>query len=246
MENDQKKATLAADNIKKSFKQRDVVKGVSFKVKSGEIVGLLGPNGAGKTTSFYMVVGLLFPDSGRVLIDDENITALPMYVRAKRGVSYLPQNSSIFKKMTVEDNLLSIMEVCGIESLQRKIQLEDLLEKFQIKHIAKSMGSALSGGERRRVEIARALIIKPRFLLLDEPFAGIDPVTVHEIQGIIKALSQEGLGVLITDHNVRETLGTCNRAYVLADGKILTSGKPDEVSNNEAVRENYLGKHFRM
>ena len=237
---------LRAEGISKSFKHRVVVKSASFSVNTGQVVGLLGPNGAGKTTSFYMVVGSLYPQSGKVFMGDEEITHLPMHVRAKKGISYLPQNMSIFRKLSVEDNLLGIMEVTGVARSERKAMLEDLLSKFQIDHIAKSLGSALSGGERRRVEIARALIIKPRFLLLDEPFAGIDPMTVQEIQGIIVKLKEEGLGVLITDHNVRETLGTCDNAYILSGGKIIAQGKPEEVSSSQLVREIYLGENFRL
>ncbi len=237
---------LVADQISKSFKTRQVVKSVSFRVRMGEVVGLLGPNGAGKTTSFYMVVGLLKPQTGRILMNDTEITDLPMHMRAKKGISYLPQNMSIFRRMTVEDNLLAVMEVCGIPRAKRPERLEELLTKFQVTHIAKSMGAALSGGERRRVEIARALIIEPRFLLLDEPFAGIDPVTVHEIQQIILSLKNDGLGVLITDHNVRETLGSCDRAYILASGQIIAHGLPDEVASNRAVRESYLGENFKF
>ena len=239
-------AELVADQLCKSFKTRQVVRSVSFRVRTGEVVGLLGPNGAGKTTSFYMVVGLLQPQSGRIMMNDFEITDLPMHVRAKKGISYLPQNMSIFRRMTVEDNLLAVMEVCGTPRDKRDDRLEELLTKFQISHIANSLGAALSGGERRRVEIARALIIEPRFLLLDEPFAGIDPVTVHEIQQIILSLKNEGLGVLITDHNVRETLGSCDRAYILASGQIIAHGLPDEVANNKAVRESYLGENFKF
>ncbi len=238
--------TLKAQQLNKSFRAKQVVKNVSFSVHQGEIVGLLGPNGAGKTTSFYMVVGLLFPGSGKVMLDDDDITKLPMHVRAARGISYLPQNSSIFRKLSVEDNLLAIMEVCHIQREERMTLLEDLLKKFQIMHIRKSMGAALSGGERRRVEIARALINRPKFLLLDEPFAGIDPLTVAEIQQIITNLKNEGLGVLITDHNVRETLGTCDRAYVLAAGEIIASGSPTEIAESQKVRETYLGENFKM
>ncbi len=240
------RSELVAEEICKSFKTRQVVKSVSFRVRMGEVVGLLGPNGAGKTTSFYMVVGLLKPQSGRILMNDTEITDLPMHLRAKKGISYLPQNMSIFRRMTVEDNLLAVMEVCGIPRSRREDRLDELLTKFQVTHIAKSMGSALSGGERRRVEIARALIIEPRFLLLDEPFAGIDPVTVHEIQQIILSLKNDGLGVLITDHNVRETLGSCDRAYILASGQIIAHGLPEEVASNRAVRESYLGENFKF
>jgi len=238
--------SLRAENLVKWFKNRQVVKDVSFSVRQGEVIGLLGPNGAGKTTSFYMVVGLLYPNSGKVFMGEEDITHMPMHLRAKQGISYLPQNMSIFRRMTVEDNLLAIMEVVHFPRQERKHRLEELLTKFQISHIAKSLGAALSGGERRRVEIARALIIEPRFLLLDEPFAGIDPVTVQEIQGIIGALKKEGLGVLITDHNVRETLGSCDKAYILSSGEIIAEGLPDEISTNQAVKESYLGENFRL
>ena len=237
---------MVADQLCKAFKTRQVVKSVSFRVRTGEVVGLLGPNGAGKTTSFYMVVGLLQPQSGKIMMNDLDITELPMHLRAKKGISYLPQNMSIFRRMTVEDNLLAVMEVSGVPRIQRQDRLEELLKKFQVGHIRKSMGSTLSGGERRRVEIARALIIEPKFLLLDEPFAGIDPVTVHEIQQIILSLKNDGLGVLITDHNVRETLGSCDRAYILANGQIIAHGLPDEVANNKAVRESYLGENFKF
>ncbi len=236
--------TLQSSQIKKSFKSKNVVKGVSFRVESNQVVGLLGPNGAGKTTSFYMVVGLLYPDSGSVLLDNTDITALPMHIRAKKGISYLPQNMSIFRKMTVEDNLLSIMEVVGVERSERRAMLEDLLNKFQVQHIRKSFGQALSGGERRRVEIARALISKPDFLLLDEPFAGIDPMTVQEIQEIISKLKEEGLGVLITDHNVRETLGSCDHSYILSAGEIIAEGSPEEIASNQLVKDTYLGEKF--
>jgi lipopolysaccharide export system ATP-binding protein len=237
---------LQASDLKKSFKARQVVKGVSFSVRTNEVIGLLGPNGAGKTTSFYMIVGLLYPNSGKVMLDDEEITGLPMHIRAKNGISYLPQNMSIFRKMTVEENLLSIMEVVGVPRHERKSRLDELLTKFQIGHISKSLGAALSGGERRRVEIARALIIRPRFLLLDEPFAGIDPVTVQEIQSIIGQLKDDGLGVLITDHNVRETLGSCDKAYILSAGEIIAEGKPDEIAASRIVIESYLGENFKF
>lgn len=246
MSNEKEILTFKAQGLKKSFKSRTVVKGVSFEVKTGEVVGLLGPNGAGKTTSFYMMVGLLFPDGGSVFLNDQDITSLPMHVRASRGISYLPQNMSIFRKLSVEDNLLAIMEVAHVPSHERKSMLEELLTKFQITHISKSLGAALSGGERRRVEIARALVTKPSFLLLDEPFAGIDPVTVQEIQSIISQLRDDGLGVLITDHNVRETLGSCERAYILTAGEIVAHGLPDEIANNRLVKDVYLGENFRL
>lgn len=238
--------TLRARNLVKSFKSSQVVRDVSFEVNTGEVIGLLGPNGAGKTTSFYMVVGLLYPQSGSVSMEDEDITALPMHIRAKRGISYLPQNMSIFRRLTVEQNLLAIMEVAGVPHHARTNRLEELLTKFQIGHIAKSLGAALSGGERRRVEIARSLITRPKFLLLDEPFAGIDPMTVQEIQGIIGRLRDEGLGVLITDHNVRETLGSCDKAYILSRGEIIAEGLPGEIADNRMVRETYLGENFRL
>ena len=237
---------LKAECLKKAFKSQEVVKGVSFEVAKSEIVGLLGPNGAGKTTSFYMTVGLLYPNSGKVLLGDEEITQLPMHVRARRGISYLPQNMSIFRKLSVQDNLLALMEVVGIPNHKRRDLLDELLTKFQVTRIAKSRGAALSGGERRRVEIARALISKPDFLLLDEPFAGIDPVTVQEIQTVISSLKDDGLGVLITDHNVRETLGICDRAYILTAGEIVAHGLPDDIANNKIVRDVYLGENFRL
>ncbi len=241
------KLKLSAENLRKSFKSREVVKSVSFEIFEREVVGLLGPNGAGKTTSFYMIVGLLYPNSGFVKLGGEDITELPMHIRARRGISYLPQNMSIFRKMSVENNFRAIMEVVGIPAHERKNLLEELLGKFQISHIAKSMGASLSGGERRRVEIARSLIINPKFLLLDEPFAGIDPVTVQEIQHIIQKLRDEdGLGVLITDHNVRETLGACDRSYILTAGEIIAHGKPEEIANNQVVQEVYLGENFRL
>ncbi|NRA65786.1 MAG: LPS export ABC transporter ATP-binding protein [Pseudobacteriovorax sp.] len=244
---DQKRLVLRAENLVKAFKSKEVVKSVSFDIKEREVVGLLGPNGAGKTTSFYMIVGLLYPNSGTVVLGDEEITQLPMHIRARRGISYLPQNMSIFRKLTVENNFRAIMEVVGIPPHRRKSLLDELLIKFQISHIAKSLGAALSGGERRRVEIARSLIINPKFLLLDEPFAGIDPVTVQEIQTIIQKLrDEEGLGVLITDHNVRETLGACDRSYILTSGKIIAHGNPDEIANNQVVQEVYLGENFRL
>jgi len=238
--------TLRAERLERWFKTRQVVKSATFKVNTGEVVGLLGPNGAGKTTSFYMVVGLLYPSAGNVFLGDEDITHLPMHVRAKKGISYLPQNMSIFRKMSVEQNLRSVMEVTGVPRDERPAFLDELLGKFQIRHIAKSMGAALSGGDRRRVEIERALIIRPQFLLLAEPFAGIDPMTVQEIQGIIGKLRDEGLGVLITDHNVRETLGSCDRAYILSGGEIIAHGLPEEVAGSQQVRDTYLGENFKL
>jgi lipopolysaccharide export system ATP-binding protein len=239
------KNQLISSNLIRKFGARTVVDNVSFYVNSGEVVGLLGPNGAGKTTSFYMTVGLLKPSSGNVQIDGNDITALPIHKRARMGIGYLPQNSSVFRKLSVEDNLRAIMEVWGIPRKKRPALLEKLIDQFGIGHIRKSLGISLSGGERRRLEIARTLVISPRFLLLDEPFAGIDPVTVSEIQELIKKLvADENLGVLITDHNVRETLSLCSRAYILAGGKILAEGLPDDVATNDKVRQVYLGENF--
>jgi len=240
-------ACLASKNLMRKFDGRLVVQDVSFYVRQGEIVGLLGPNGAGKTTSFYMTVGLLRPSAGRVEIDGVDITELPIHKRARMGIGYLPQNASVFRKLTVEDNILAIMEVWGIARDKRKPLLEKLIEQFGIGHIRKSLGLSLSGGERRRVEIARTLVMSPRFLLLDEPFAGIDPVTVDEIQKLIARLVREqNLGVLITDHNVRETLGVCHRAYILAGGQILAEGDPQEVARMDRVKEVYLGENFTL
>jgi lipopolysaccharide export system ATP-binding protein len=234
-------------NLVKKFDARTVVDDVSFYVKKGEVVGLLGPNGAGKTTSFYMMVGLLLPTSGNVILNDEPINTQPIHKRARMGIGYLPQSVSVFRKLSVEDNLMAVMEVWGVPHSERRILLEKLLEQFGIGHIRKSLAISLSGGERRRLEIARALIIKPKFLLLDEPFAGIDPVTVDEIQKLVKRLvAEEDLGVLITDHNVRETLGLCNRAYILAGGKILAEGLPEEVASLESVKQVYLGENFSL
>jgi lipopolysaccharide export system ATP-binding protein len=239
--------TLSSTNLMKKFDSRVVVEDVSFHVKQGEIVGLLGPNGAGKTTSFYMTVGLLRPSSGRVSIDGADITELPIHKRSRMGIGYLPQNASVFRKLSVEDNITAVMEVWGIPRAERKAMLERLIEQFGIGHIRKSMGLSLSGGERRRLEIARTLVMSPRFLLLDEPFAGIDPVTVDEIQKLVASLVREqNLGVLITDHNVRETLGVCQRAYILAGGKILAEGDPAEVASMDRVKEVYLGENFTL
>lgn len=237
-------AGLHAIGLRKAFATRWVVDDVSFHVRRGEVVGLLGPNGAGKTTAFYLMVGLLAAEQGRVVLHGKDITTLPMHRRARLGIGYLPQDSSIFQKMTVEQNLLAIMPVCRVPRQQRSALCEQLLEKFQLMHVRKLAGISLSGGERRRVEIARALIGKPQFLLLDEPFSGIDPLTVQEIQTLIANLRSEGLGVLITDHNVRETLSICDRVCVLADGKVIASGKPDEVAANPQVIKTYLGSDF--
>lgn len=236
---------LKVENLCKNFDSRTVVNGVHFHVRQGEIVGLLGPNGAGKTTSFYMTVGLLRPSSGRVMLGTDDITDQPIHKRARKGIGYLPQNASVFRKLSVEDNIIAAMEVWGTPKHLRQKQMETLLGEFGIEHIQKSLGLSLSGGERRRLEIARALVTKPSFLLLDEPFAGIDPVTVDEIQKLIKKLVHEqGIGVLITDHNVRETLSICDRAYILAGGRILAEGAPNEVSQLDIVKEVYLGENF--
>lgn len=237
---------LTIKDISKTFKKRKVVDGVSFSVESGQVVGLLGPNGAGKTTSFYMVVGIIQPDSGSINIDEENITSEPMYKRARVGLSYLAQEPSIFRKLTVAENIIVALEAHGYSGAQRAEKLEQLIAEFRVDHIRDSYGYALSGGERRRVEIARALAGTPKFLLLDEPFAGIDPIAVADIQNIIRELKAKGIGVLITDHNVRETLGICDYAYILKDGKIQVSGSSDEIANSELARKFYLGEHFKL
>ena len=240
-------STLRANNLVKIYKSRSVVDDVSFEVNSGDVVGLLGPNGAGKTTSFYMVVGLIQPDKGDIYLDETNITRLPMHARAQQGLGYLPQEASVFRKLSVEDNILAVLEAKKeFNASQRQEKLDALIDDLQIDHIRHNIGQSLSGGERRRVEIARALASQPAFVLLDEPFAGVDPISVIEIQKIIKHLTDRNIGVLITDHNVRETLGICNRAYILSDGKIIAQGKPDEILSNEEVREVYLGRDFRL
>lgn len=239
--------TLRASNLVKAFKSRTVVDDVSFDVESGEVVGLLGPNGAGKTTSFYMVVGLVKADKGRITLDETDITKMPMHARAQQGVGYLPQEASVFRKLTVEENILAVLEVNNaLDNAQRQDLLNRLIDDLQIDHIRNSVGLSLSGGERRRVEIARALASQPAFVLLDEPFAGVDPISVIEIQKIVKHLTDNNIGVLITDHNVRETLGICTRAYILSDGKIIARGAPDEILSNKEVREVYLGRDFRL
>ncbi len=237
---------LEIRDISKKFKLRNVVKGVSFQIESGQVVGLLGPNGAGKTTSFYMAVGLLTPDTGHVLLNDFDLAKMPMYQRARYGLSYLPQEASVFRRLTVKENLLVALEAADAPPSEVNERLDQLLTEFNITHIADTYGYALSGGERRRVEIARSLAGSPKFLLLDEPFAGIDPIAVGDIQSIIRVLKQKGLGILITDHNVRETLGICDFAYILKDGKIEVQGTADEVANNEIARKFYLGENFRM
>jgi lipopolysaccharide export system ATP-binding protein len=240
-------ATLSAQHLAKSYKQRKVVVDVSIAVSSGQIVGLLGPNGAGKTTCFYMIAGLVAADNGQVLIDTLDITYLPIHGRARAGIGYLPQEASIFRKLTVADNIMAILETRKeFNRKQRLAQLESLLEEFHITHIRTNLGMSLSGGERRRVEIARALATDPKFILLDEPFAGVDPISVSDIKEIIRHLKTRGIGVLITDHNVRETLDICETAYIVSEGKIIASGSADEILNNEKVRQVYLGEHFRL
>jgi lipopolysaccharide export system ATP-binding protein len=237
---------LVIKNISKKFKARQVVRGVSFEVESGQVVGLLGPNGAGKTTSFYMVVGLLTPDDGEVDLDGQPLAQLPMFKRARAGLSYLPQEPSIFRRLTVAENIQVALDAQDLTGAERSERLESLLEEFHIQHIRDSYGYALSGGERRRVEIARSLAGDPKFLLLDEPFAGIDPIAVGDIQEIVRKLKAKGIGVLITDHNVRETLGICDRAHILKDGKIEVEGTADEISSSPIARKFYLGENFRL
>ncbi len=237
---------LTIHQIHKSFKNRHVVNDVSFSIESGKVVGLLGPNGAGKTTSFYMVVGLLLPDQGQIYIDDVDITSLPMYQRARLGMSYLPQEASVFRRLTVRENIQVGLEATRTPPSEIDERLNQLLQDFNIEHIAESYGYALSGGERRRVEIARALTGQPKFLLLDEPFAGIDPIAVGDIQNIIRQLKAQNIGVLITDHNVRETLGICDYSYILKDGKIEVEGSPEQITNSAIARKFYLGESFRL
>jgi len=238
---------LSATGLQKSFRGRTVVRGFEFSLDKGEIVGLLGPNGAGKTTCFYMVVGLIPADAGTIRIDDVDVTELPMHARARLGVGYLPQEPSVFRRLSVADNILAILELRDdLDGNGRSGELEALLDDLQIGHIRDQKGVSLSGGERRRVEIARALAAKPRFMLLDEPFAGIDPISVVDIQRIVRQLKSRGIGILITDHNVRETLGICERAYIMSEGSVLAQGTPAEILANEQVREVYLGREFRM
>ncbi|WP_024791615.1 LPS export ABC transporter ATP-binding protein [Lebetimonas sp. JS032] len=236
---------LIAKNLKKSFKINLIIKGVSIEAKRGEVVGLLGPNGAGKTTTFYLICGLLKPDSGEVIYENKDVTKLPLYKKARLGIGYLPQESSIFRDLSVEDNLYIVAEEYYDKKEKEKV-VEDLLEKFNIEPIRKRKGINLSGGERRRVEIARALVVKPKFLFLDEPFAGVDPVNVNDIKHLITFLSKENIGIIITDHNVRETLSICDRAYVLKDGLILTEGKAEEIVSHKEVRKSYLGEDFSL
>lgn len=237
---------LWTKGLRKSFGSRNVVCGVDIEISSGAVIGLLGPNGAGKTTTFYMVVGLSRPDGGQVFLGDKEITDLPMYQRARLGISYLPQEASVFRKLSVADNLMAILETVEPDKSLRRQRMDQLLEEFSLTHVASSQGYALSGGERRRVEIARALITNPAFILLDEPFAGIDPIAVADIQGLILSLKNRNIGVLISDHNVRETLGVCDYAYILSSGSVLAFGTPGEIADSSKAREIYLGKDFRL
>ncbi|MDR2187496.1 MAG: LPS export ABC transporter ATP-binding protein [Azonexus sp.] len=239
-------ATLSASNLKKRYKSRTVVEDVSFAVRSGEVVGLLGPNGAGKTTCFYMIVGLVPADGGEVYIDASRLTHLPMHARARQGLSYLPQEASVFRKLNVEENIRAVLELLKLPEAETNDRLEGLLAELHVDHVRHINAAALSGGERRRVEIARALATNPRFILLDEPFAGVDPIAVLEIQKIIRFLQERGIGVLITDHNVRETLGICDHACIINEGHVLAAGRPDEIVADESVRKVYLGEHFRL
>lgn len=237
---------LRAENIVKKYRKRTVVKGVSFEVNQGEIVGLLGPNGAGKTTSFYMIVGLIKPLSGKIFIDDEEITTLPVYRRAQKGIGYLAQEASVFRQMSVEDNLMAVLEMTKFTKEYQREKVETLLNEFGLQHIRKSKGYQLSGGERRRTEIARALAIDPKFILLDEPFAGVDPIAVEDIQHIVKTLRDKNIGVLITDHNVHETLTITDRSYLLYEGSIMKAGSAQELASDEEVRRVYLGQNFEL
>ena len=238
---------LVAENLKKRYRRREVVRGVSLGLERGEVVGLLGPNGAGKTTSFYMIVGLVPADGGHITLDGQDLTKLPVHARARLGLGYLPQEASVFRKLTVEDNILAILETrADLTRADRKKRLEELLEELHIRHIRDGLGISLSGGERRRVEIARALAADPVFMLLDEPFAGVDPISVIDIQRIIEHLKARNIGVLVTDHNVRETLGICSRAYIINAGQVIAEGTPDSILANQEVRQVYLGENFRL
>ncbi|MBS9525499.1 LPS export ABC transporter ATP-binding protein [Litoribacter ruber] len=237
---------LKADNLVKIYKGRRVVNDISVEVAQGEIVGLLGPNGAGKTTSFYMIVGLIQPNSGSIYLDDRNITPLPMYRRAKLGIGYLAQEASVFRKLSVEENIMAVLEMTNLPKAEQKERVEMLLEEFSLTHVRKNLGMVLSGGERRRTEIARALAVDPKFVLLDEPFAGVDPIAVEEIQTIVAQLKNKNIGILITDHNVNETLSITDRAYLMFEGKLLKAGTAEELAADEQVRKVYLGKHFTL
>lgn len=241
------KNKLIVTDLKKTYKKRTVVKGVSLTVNSGEIVGLLGPNGAGKTTCFYMIVGLIPPQAGTVMLNDQDLTAAPMHVRARMGMGYLPQEASVFRKMTVQDNILAILETRpNLSKAAREARLEELLAEFHLTHIRTTLGISLSGGERRRVEFARALACDPKFILLDEPFAGVDPISVNDIKQEILKLAQKGIGILITDHNVRETLNICHQATIVSEGTVIATGTPESILNNRIVREVYLGETFTL
>lgn len=237
---------LICRDLIKSFGNKNIIKGVNIEVKGGEVVGLLGPNGAGKTTIFYMIIGLLRPNRGRLFLNNEDITDFPMYLRARRGIAYLPQEPSVFRKLTVEENLIAILETLAISKEERKIRLENLLNELGLSPIRKQKAYSLSGGERRRVEITRALILSPLFILLDEPFAGIDPIAVVDIQGIISQLKSKGIGIIITDHNVRETLGVCDRAYIVNEGEIIEEGTPEKIATSQKARKIYLGEGFEL
>ncbi|MGZ5134199.1 MAG: LPS export ABC transporter ATP-binding protein [Flavitalea sp.] len=237
---------IYTNNLIKSYRNRTVVNNVSISVKQGEIVGLLGPNGAGKTTTFYMVVGLIKPDDGKVFLDQEEITRLPMYKRAQLGIGYLPQEASVFRKLSVEDNIKAILEMTKLSRSAQREKLEDLLDEFRLHHVRKNNGDSLSGGERRRTEIARALAVDPKFILLDEPFAGVDPIAVEDIQAVVARLKYRNIGILITDHNVNETLSICDRAYLLIEGKIFKHGTAEELAEDEQVRRLYLGRNFEL
>jgi lipopolysaccharide export system ATP-binding protein len=237
---------LYTDNVVKNYGKRTVVKGVSIHVEEGEIVGLLGPNGAGKTTTFYMIVGLIKPNGGKVFLENDDITKLPMYKRAQNGIGYLPQEASVFRKLSVEDNIKSVLEMSNLGKKEQHLRLESLLEEFGLQHIRRSLGIQLSGGERRRTEIARALAVSPKFMLLDEPFAGVDPIAVEDIQSIVATLKEKKIGVLITDHNVHETLRITDRSYLLYEGSILKAGNAEELASDEEVRSKYLGQNFEL
>ncbi len=237
---------LRAENLVKKYKNRIVVNNVSVQVEQGEIVGLLGPNGAGKTTTFYMTVGLIKPNAGRIFLDDEDVTDLPMYRRAQRGVGYLAQEASVFRKLTVEENILAVLEMTTLTKTQQRDKVEELIEEFSLDKVRKNIGMSLSGGERRRTEIARALAVDPKFVLLDEPFAGVDPIAVEEIQGIVSKLKNKNIGILITDHNVNETLSITDRAYLMFEGRLLKSGSAEELASDPQVRKVYLGENFEL
>ena len=241
-----RKINIEADSLKKIYKNREVVKNVSLSMEKGEVVGLLGPNGAGKTTTFYMITGIVKPNYGRVMYNGEDITNFPMYKRARLGLGYLPQEASVFRNLTVEENIVSVLEMRGVPKKERMETMNSLIEEFKLSHVAKSLGYARSGGERRRVEIARTISTNPDFILLDEPFAGVDPIAVEDIQNIIMQLKERGLGILITDHNVRETLRITERAYIMAEGTILIAGTGQEIANNETARKVYLGDNFKL